>query len=151
MRSGTKRRIRESSLRYGSSHSLTRVLRQRTLPTNHCHAGSTPLAGAIREYQSDSSSKRPALSAASVSWYLHPDKSPPKNLGLTTVIPYQDDGEGRGDDKSDPKVTPSRDFSSSPSRRTSALTASCSSVRSGQRKTSRIVVLTRPSGTPGPS
>ncbi len=43
-----------------------------------------------------------------------------------------------------PKVTPSRDFSSSPSRRTSLLTSSCSSVRSAERKTRRIVVLTWP-------
>ncbi len=77
MRPGTKRRTRESSLRCGRLASLTRVLRQRYLPTNGCHAGSAPHQGVIRVYQNDQSSKSPALSVASVSWkHQKPQEQP---------------------------------------------------------------------------
>jgi hypothetical protein len=63
MNAGTNRRTRALTLRR-RRYPSTRDLRPRSLPTDHCHAALRRLAGAIREYQSDSSSKRPASSVA---------------------------------------------------------------------------------------
>lgn len=49
----------------GEHVSSTRARRQRSLPTKNCPAALRRFGGAIREYQSDSSSKRPAPSALS--------------------------------------------------------------------------------------
>ena len=63
MKAGTNRRIREKTLRQGISDSLNRDLRQRYLPTKHGHAWLCSITNrVIREYQSDSSSKRPPSS-----------------------------------------------------------------------------------------
>jgi hypothetical protein len=64
MNAGTDRRIREKTMRHGILNPGTRALRQRYLPTKNGHAGSARVqARAIHDYQSDSSSKRPALSS----------------------------------------------------------------------------------------
>ena len=60
---GINRRMRDTDLWQGSMASLIRDFRRRSLPTKHGHARlcpSTPRV--IREYQSDSLSKRPASS-----------------------------------------------------------------------------------------
>lgn len=60
MQSGTNRRIRDITMWLGSPASLIRDFRQRSLPTKHRHAGlCSRIARVIREYQNDSSSKRP--------------------------------------------------------------------------------------------
>jgi hypothetical protein len=64
MNAGTDRRIRGLTMRHGIVHPETRALRGRCLPTKNGHAGSARArARVIREYQSDSSSKRPAPSS----------------------------------------------------------------------------------------
>jgi hypothetical protein len=62
MRAGTIQRTRDAALRLADFVRPTRVLRQRLLSTENESAARRP--GATREYQSDSSSKRPALSVA---------------------------------------------------------------------------------------
>jgi hypothetical protein len=64
MNAGTDRRTRELAMRQGIFNLRTRASRQRRLPTKNGHAGSArACARVIREYQSDSSSKRPAPSS----------------------------------------------------------------------------------------
>jgi hypothetical protein len=65
MLAGTNRRMRDLIMRQGNLASCqapwTRDFRQRSLPTKHGHARLCPgFARVIREYQDDSSSKRPA-------------------------------------------------------------------------------------------
>ena len=58
-----ERSTRGLTMRHGNQSPGTRDLRGRSLPTKNGHAGSTRAqARATREYQSDSSSKRPASS-----------------------------------------------------------------------------------------
>ena len=54
----------DARLKYAvrNSRSRTRDARERTLPTDHSHAARPRDAGVTREYQRDSSSKRPAFS-----------------------------------------------------------------------------------------
>jgi len=66
MKVGTIWRTRDCPMRHGGIFSLTRAPRPRTLPTDHSHAARQRDAGATRGYQRDSSSKRPAFSAALV-------------------------------------------------------------------------------------
>jgi hypothetical protein len=63
MKAGTIRRTRAAALRQGSSASWTRAIRQRCLSTENGHAALR--LGAIRGYQNDSSSKRPAFTVDS--------------------------------------------------------------------------------------
>lgn len=60
---GTIPRMRALAMRQGGLASWTRAPRQRLLSTEYGHAALRP--GATREYQIDSSSKRPALSVGS--------------------------------------------------------------------------------------
>ena len=60
---GTIRRMRVRAMRQGSLASWTRDIRRRYLSTEYGHAA-LHLYGVIREYQSDSASKRPGLSVA---------------------------------------------------------------------------------------
>ena len=60
MKAGTIQRTRVAALRQEGSPFPTRALRQRSLSTENGHAALH--LGATREYQSDSSSKRPASS-----------------------------------------------------------------------------------------
>jgi hypothetical protein len=57
--------LEKARVRYAieTSRSRTREARERTLPTDHSHAARHRDAGAIREYQRDSSSKRPTFLA----------------------------------------------------------------------------------------
>jgi transposase len=58
-----------AATRHGILHPGTRALRGRCLPTKNGHAGSARArARVIREYQSDSSSKRPGPSSVLRSW-----------------------------------------------------------------------------------
>ena len=88
MTAGTVRRMRGTAMRPGHQ-SWMRDPRQRHSPTNHGHAALPP---ATREYQSDSSSKRPAPS--SVFPELRPLIRGPTLIEttesrLTKVVPYQ--------------------------------------------------------------
>jgi hypothetical protein len=65
MKVGTIRKTRDFGMRYGGSLSRTREARERTFPTDHSHAARLRDAGATREYQRDSSSKRPTFSVPS--------------------------------------------------------------------------------------
>ncbi len=69
MKAGTIRSIRVAPLRQGVP--LTRAVRQRYLPTKHGHEALRRCVGVIHGYQSDSSSKRPALSVLSGFWRSH--------------------------------------------------------------------------------
>jgi len=60
MKAGTIQRTRVAALRQEGSTFRTRALRPRSLPTENGHAALR--SGATREYQTDSSSKRPAPS-----------------------------------------------------------------------------------------
>jgi hypothetical protein len=62
MKTGTIWSIRDLAVRQGSLAPCTRDSRQRSLPTKHGHAVLCSSFRVIREYQSDSSSKRPASS-----------------------------------------------------------------------------------------
>ena len=62
---GTMRRIRGSTMRQKGCAFRIRAHRRRCLPTKYCHAAMHWVTGVIREYQSDSSSKRPTESAVS--------------------------------------------------------------------------------------
>jgi len=64
---GTIRRQRECGMRYGDPVSRTRDARERVLPTDHSPAALYRDADSTREYQRDSSSKRPTLSVVLVS------------------------------------------------------------------------------------
>jgi hypothetical protein len=91
MRAGTIRRTRVTGVRQ-ELHLLTHGLRLRYLPTKHGHAARLGLARATREYQSDSSSKRPAPSAISDPDSPKTTRPPPtreRREALTRVIPYQ--------------------------------------------------------------
>ncbi len=57
---GNDRRMREAAMRQGGSDPRTRDPRQRSLPTNPGPAALRRPLGLTREYQRDSSSKRPA-------------------------------------------------------------------------------------------
>ncbi len=59
IRVGTKRKTRDLAMRRGVCDAPTRAPRRRILPTKHGHAALLRYAGVTREYQSDSSSKRP--------------------------------------------------------------------------------------------
>ena len=83
MSTGTIPRTRESFLRRASS--AIRDLRPRYLATDHRHAGSAP-NGAIREYQTAPSSKRPVPSA--------PRSQRLKRGYWTRSLPYQNDEAG---------------------------------------------------------
>jgi len=72
MKVGTIWKTRVFGMRYGGRLSRTRDPRERTLPDGSQSCGSARDAGATREYQRDSSSKRPAFSVAS---------SPSLNIG----------------------------------------------------------------------
>jgi hypothetical protein len=63
MQTGTIRRTRAVAMRQRAA--LIRDSRQRHLPTEHGHVALRRLVGATREYQSDSSSKRPVSSVVS--------------------------------------------------------------------------------------
>ncbi len=63
MKVGTIRRTRGAALRQGGFVSRTRALRVRFLPTENGHAALRE--SVTREYQNDSSSKRPAFSVGS--------------------------------------------------------------------------------------
>lgn len=76
MSPGTNRMNRGPSKRSGELLSRTRDHRARLLPTKHRLAALPP---ATREYQSDSSSKRPG---AVVLFPLPPENSPPKSAAL---------------------------------------------------------------------
>jgi hypothetical protein len=65
MDEGTIRRIRGSTMRQKGCGFQIRAHRRRCLPTKYCHAAMPWETGVIREYQSDSSSKRPTESAVS--------------------------------------------------------------------------------------
>ena len=65
MKIGTIRKTRVCGMRYGGCLSRTRDSRERTLPDGSQSCGSARDAGATREYQRDSSSKRPIFSVAS--------------------------------------------------------------------------------------
>jgi hypothetical protein len=65
MKAGTIWKTRECGMRYGGGLSRTRDPRERNLPDGSQSCGSARDAGATREYQRDSSSKRPAFSVAS--------------------------------------------------------------------------------------
>ena len=67
MAAGTIWRTREFAVRHDGDAIMTRDSRRRFLPTEHCHAALRRATGATRVYQSDSSSKSPAASAASPS------------------------------------------------------------------------------------
>lgn len=71
------RRNARSSYATGNSAFQIRAHRRRFLPTEHGHAALLPETGAIREYQSDSSSKRPVSSIPSASGIERPDASFP--------------------------------------------------------------------------
>ena len=62
---GTIRRIRGSIMRQKGCAFRIRARRRRYLPTKYCHAAMHWVTGVIREYQSDSLSKRPTESAVS--------------------------------------------------------------------------------------
>ncbi len=89
-----------SRRRQGAS-SWTREDRQRFLPTKHGHAALRRPADVTREYQSDSSSKRPAPSSVICGLEIQHNRPPPclytldRNRGLTTVVPYQRSNEPR--------------------------------------------------------
>jgi len=63
MKAGRIQRIRVAALRQGEPFSRIRAIRQRRLSTENGPAALRP--GATREYQSDSSSKRPAFTVDS--------------------------------------------------------------------------------------
>jgi len=65
MKVGTIRKTRECGMRYGGSASRTRDARERNLPDGSQSCGSGRDAGSTREYQRDSSSKRPIFSVTS--------------------------------------------------------------------------------------
>jgi hypothetical protein len=65
MKVGTIRKTRVFDMRYGGCLSRTRDPRERNLPDGSQSCGSAQDAGATREYQRDSSSKRPAFSVVS--------------------------------------------------------------------------------------
>ena len=65
MKVGTIRKTRVLDMRYGETLSQTRDPRERNLPDGSQSCGSARDAGATREYQRDSSSKRPTFSIAS--------------------------------------------------------------------------------------
>ena len=65
MDAGTMRRIRGSTMRQKGSAFRNRAHRRRCLQTKYCHAAMFWVTGVIREYQSDSLSKRPTESAVS--------------------------------------------------------------------------------------
>ena len=70
MKTGINRRMRDVALRQASTACRIRVPRQRHLPTKHGHAGlCSSTARVIREYQSDSLSKRPASSFLPGPWH----------------------------------------------------------------------------------
>ena len=82
MKVGTARRVRDLPMRHGTFHPGTRDFRGRFLPTKHGHAGSARTHVRVtREYQSDSSSKRPA---SSVPWDSRPVN--PEEEGLLAGI-----------------------------------------------------------------
>jgi hypothetical protein len=81
MRAGTIWRTRAVPTRQGPHHARTRDHRLRSLPTKHGHAARLITIGAIREYQSDSSSKRPAASALSHPTHKHTERPPPLDTG----------------------------------------------------------------------
>ena len=56
---GTAGETRDRAMRQEVSTSGLAILDGATLPTKHGHAGSAPVGAVIREYQSDSSSKKP--------------------------------------------------------------------------------------------
>ena len=85
MRAGTIWRTRAVPTRQGMHCAQTRDHRLRSLPTKHGHAALLITIGATREYQSDSSSKRPAASALSSPTHKPTGRPPP----LTPVAPYQ--------------------------------------------------------------
>lgn len=66
MSRGTKRKTRVATMRHGDFVPGTRDARSRRLPTKNRHAATLPLPEVTREYQSDSSSKRPCSSALEV-------------------------------------------------------------------------------------
>ncbi len=77
MKVGTIRKTRVSGMRYGGRLSRTRDPRERNLPDGSQSCGSARDAGATREYQRDSSSKRPAFSVASLQpWTSKPAATP---------------------------------------------------------------------------
>ena len=85
MRSDTKRRTRHRAMRPGAHKApQTRETRLRYLPTKNCHAALRRSAGATREYQSDASSRSPALSVSS-SLRLHIDLPPPTKRNLPSI------------------------------------------------------------------
>jgi hypothetical protein len=75
MRSGTIRRMRDIPMRQGAIGAWTRDFRQRPLPAKNCHAALHWATSVTREYQSDSSSKRPA----SFVFYGLQNRPPPRN------------------------------------------------------------------------
>jgi len=60
VRAGNDRRMRDPAMRQGGVLTRTRDSRQRSLPTDPGPAALHRSVGATREYQRDSSSKRPA-------------------------------------------------------------------------------------------
>ena len=82
-------------MRRSSLARLTRASRQRSLPTENCHAALHRLGEVIREYQSDSSSKRPVSSADSDSHrqsyrgLMGGGRWNYNAVPLTRVVPYQ--------------------------------------------------------------
>ena len=82
MRLDTNRRIRRYTMR-PEAHKApqTRETRLRYLPTKNCHAALRRYHGVTREYQSDASSRSPALSVSS-SLRLHIDLPPPNRRKL---------------------------------------------------------------------
>lgn len=64
MSRGTERKIRVPTMRHGDFVPGTRDARSRRLPTKNRHAATLPSPEVTREYQSDSSSKRPPYSSA---------------------------------------------------------------------------------------
>ena len=62
-----ERRTRGVAMRQAKECGRIRARRRRLLPTEHCHAALPGEIRVTREYQSDSSSKRPGSSALSAS------------------------------------------------------------------------------------
>ena len=95
MQEGTIRKMRDRAMRHMSTPHGTRDSRQRQSATENCHAALRHERGATREYQSDTSSKKPTSSVFSRLSSLPPaNKSPPQEKEvekdmLDKVGPYQ--------------------------------------------------------------
>ena len=98
MKVGTIWRTRDCTMRQGGVPPQPALLESDPSSTDHSHAARPRDAGATRGYQRDSSSKRPAFSAAfeparKPKWPVaqpaagHQEKS--IDLALTKVVPYQ--------------------------------------------------------------